>query len=612
MLRKGKTMNLLSRVFGNDLSHPRIYVPTLLVICLLILPLATENSYYHDVLVMMFFYAALAGSWNILGGFAGQISLGHTAFFGIGAYTSTLLYLNLNLSPWIGMFVGGGGALLAGLIIGIPCFRLKSHFFALATIAIASVMHILAVYFRGFTLGSAGLLIPFEEGYSQFMFKGKLPYVYISLVYLFIVLLVSFSIKRSKIGYYLMSLRENPDAAESLGIDILKYKLIAMSISVFFVAIGGTFYAQYLMFIDPETVFSFSVSIDMALFSIIGGLGTSLGPVIGAFVLTPIDVLLRGWLGPQYAGLNLLIYGVILIFTVTYFPKGIIELVYRKYNSVVDRLPGGVRRSSLVRDGAKQLKRFDTQAVTHSFPENRQILFSVDGLTRFFGGLAAVNCVSFDIKEGEVLGLLGPNGAGKTTIFNLISGFLKPDAGIVKFKGRDITGLRPPNKSCALRIGRTFQVVKPFQNMTILENIMVGAYSNYRDSKTAKNKAIAVMEFVGLTKYRDYLASSLTIADRKRLELARALATEPEFLLLDEVMAGLTPVETAEIIKLVKKISQKGIALLIIEHVMQAIMSLSDRIVVINYGEKIAEGVPIEIAKNKKVIEAYLGEEYVA
>ncbi len=605
-------MNFFSKGVLNNLSHPRIYTPTVIVLCLLILPLATENSFYHDVLIMMFFYAALAGAWNILGGFAGQVSLGHTAFFGIGAYTSTLLYLNFNLSPWIGMLIGGGLAILAGLIIGIPCFRLTSHFFALATIAIASVMHILTVYFRAFTQGSAGLLIPFHEGYAQFMFKGKLPYIYISFIYLAIVLFASVAIKRSRIGFYLMALREDPDAAESLGVGTLKYKLIAMSVSVFLVAIGGTFYAQYLMFIDPETVFSFSVSIDMALFSIIGGLGTILGPVIGAFVLTPIDVLLRGWLGPQFAGLNLLIYGVILVVAVTYFPQGMIALIYRKYNALVDRLPGGGRRLGFVEDQGDQLRAVNTQPVKQTISANNRILFSVDGLTRYFGGLSAVNDVCFDIKEGEILGLLGPNGAGKTTIFNLISGFLKPDAGTVRFKDRDITGLRPPHKSCALKIGRTFQVVKPFPKMTILENIMVGAFSRHRNMQNARDKAIEVMEFVGLEKYRDYMASSLTIANRKRLELARALATEPEFLLLDEVMAGLTPVESGDMIKLVKRISEKGIALLIIEHVMPAIMSLSDRIVVINYGKKIGEGVPLEISKDKKVIEAYLGEEYVA
>jgi len=241
----------------------------------------------------------------------------------------------------------------------------------------------------------------------------------------------------------------------------------------------------------------------------------------------------------------------------------------------------------------------------------RPILFEVKGLTKRFGGLIAVNNIDFKIKQGDILGLIGPNGAGKTTIFNLVSGFLVPDSGKVLFKGKDITNIKSPHKICTAKIGRTFQVVKPFQKMTVLENVMVGTFAVIMDRERAEKKARQLINFVGLNKCVDYLAENLTIAHRKKLELCRALATEPELLLLDEVMAGLNPKETEEIINLVRKISEQGVTLLVIEHIMQVIMTLSHQIVVLNYGKKIAEGIPKEISKNRKVIDAYLGEEYV-
>jgi len=584
-----------------------------LVLFLIVLPLIVKNPFYQDLLFMMFFYSVLAGAWNFIGGFAGQTSLGHTAFFGIGAYTSTLLYLNLGISPWIGMLAGAALAMLVSIAIAVPCFRLKSHFFALSTIAFAEVLRYLSTYFRGITKGSVGLLIPFNNGWPTFMFRNKIPYIYLTLTLMLIVVFVSYLIKISKPGYYLRALRENQDAAESLGVNTSLYKLIALLISVFFVALAGTFYAQYLLYIDPETVFTFSISISMALFSIIGGIGTVTGPILGAFILTPLDVMLRAWFGNQYFGINYIIYGIVLVVVVIYLPSGIISWIEKKYNLIIEKLLGGKLFSEKV---VKELV-FNQNEVM--FPKikleedinKRPILFEVKELTKRFGGLVAVNNVDFKIKQGDILGLIGPNGAGKTTIFNLVSGFLVPDSGKVLFKGKDITNIKPPHKICATKIGRTFQVVKPFQKMTVLENVMVGTFAVIMDRKRAEKKARQLVNFFGLNKCIDYLAENLTIADRKKLELCRVLATEPELLLLDEVMSGLNPKETEEIINLVRKISEQGITLLVIEHIMQVIMTLSNHIVVLNYGKKIAEGIPKEISKNRKVIDAYLGEEYV-
>ena len=235
--------------------------------------------------------------------------------------------------------------------------------------------------------------------------------------------------------------------------------------------------------------------------------------------------------------------------------------------------------------------------------------FQVDKLVKYFGGLAAVNGVSFEVSQGEIFGLIGPNGSGKTTTFNMISGYHRPTSGRVLFRGREIHRL-PTHKICRLGIGRTFQVVKPLGRMSVLDNVIAAAYSRVNSRREAHEHALETIRFCGMTPVQDQLAKSLPIAGRKRLEIARAMATRPELLLLDETAAGLNPTELLEAIVLIKKIRENGTTIIIIEHIMHVIMTISDRIHAINFGQTIAEGTPKEVAANKEVIEAYLGTDY--
>ncbi|AZU64458.1 hypothetical protein CHR53_26305 [Neobacillus mesonae] len=333
-----------SAPFLERISHPKMYVPLIGLLLLSIAPLMV-NQYYQNILNSIVLFAIAGVSWNIFGGYARQISLGHAVFFGIGAYTSTLLLTKFGISPWIGMFVGGLLSVLVGYIMGLSLMRLRGHYFAISTIVFSQVLLLIFTKYRQFTGGAEGLSVPFADSFWMLQFSNKLPYFYIFLVFLIGILLLVRKIENSRLGYYMIAMGQDDQAAKAVGINIPRVKHIALAISAFTMSIVGTLYAQYMYFIEPVAVFDIPLSVEFAMISIIGGLGTVMGPVIGAVIMKPfieIAISITNFLGfESVGGINYFLYGIILVIVVIVLPNGLIRPITRGYNKLLSVLPGG-------------------------------------------------------------------------------------------------------------------------------------------------------------------------------------------------------------------------------------------------------------------------------
>jgi len=562
------------------------------------LGLVVTNSYYQLMLTLVPIWAVLGLSWNLLSGYTGLVSFGHAAFFGLGAYTVTIALVQYDITPWLGIPLGMVVGTVAGVVIGYPTLRLRGHYFALSMLAYPMALLYVFVW-----LGYQEVSLPMKrEAPAYFMqFSGYRVYIALAVGLLVISLLISLAVERSRFGLSLLAIKQNEPAAEAAGIDTLAWKMRAIMLSGALAAAAGGLYAVVQLLVTPDSVFGMLTSAQALIVALFGGVGTLWGPLIGSAILIPLSETLQANLGDKIPGIQGVVYGIAIILVVVLAPEGIFWRV----------------RDWLRRPRAVGLGSVDPIAppIAAAAPEparpQRQPILTVSNLSKSFGGLRAVADANFTVGDGEILGIIGPNGAGKTTLFNLLNGFLPPNGGSVTFAGRELIGLKP-NRICRLGIGRTFQVVRAFVRLSVLDNVVVGAYAKKASDAEAVAAAAAALAQVGLTARAGALAGSLTNKELRLMELARALAGEPRLLLMDEPLAGLSSHEIEDMLEVIRALAAQGTTVVIIEHTMRAMVRLAERFIVLDHGAILATGQPGEIVKDESVIEAYLGKKWAA
>ena len=560
--------------------------------------LGMQSAYYQLVLTQVLLWAVLSLAWNILSGYSGYFSFGHAVFWGLGAYTVALGVIYLDLPPWLGIPLGGVIGGIAGAVIGYPTFRLRGHYFALAMLA-----YPLATLYVFQWLGYQEISLPMKRQapvlYMQF--TDPRAYVVLALGLLVIALAISLRVENSRFGMALLAIKQNEPAAEAAGIDTWRWKMRAIMLSGELAGMAGGLYAVVLLVVTPESVFGMLVSAQPLILALFGGVGSLWGPVIGAAVLVPLAEGLNGELGDVLPGIQGVVYGVAIIAIILCAPEGV---YWRLRDRFTKPRPAGIASA----EPAPSMP-LSATAPAARLEESGELLVLRD-IRISFGGLRALDGIDLIVREGSLHGIIGPNGAGKTTLFNVVNGFLTPDKGRISFGGASLAGLRP-NQVCRRGIGRTFQVVRAFPRMSVLENVIVGAFVGARDHVTAERMARTALDRVGLADRAAAIAGGLTTRELRLMELARALAPLPRLLLLDETLAGLGHEDLAGILGVIRQVREEGVTVLIIEHTMQAMVQLVGEFSVLDHGRLIAGGRPEDVVRDRRVIEAYLGRRWM-
>jgi branched-chain amino acid transport system permease protein len=637
----------------------------LLIIAAVMFPLYIDsNDADVDSMANAAAYATLALGLNIVVGFAGLLDLGYAAFFAIGAYTYGVLtayqlqppwssfwevfhtiglatpvpadigdgmVVHFTLSFWLALPLAAGVAAFFGVLFGAPTLRLRGDYLAIVTLGFGEIVPIVVRNWSDLTNGAAGLngiAAPHLFGWSFGV--NSVPYYYVAICMVAMLIFISIRLRDSRIGRAWMAIREDEIAAGAMGVDRTKFKLLAFAIGAAFGGMTGVFYVAKLQTATPE-MFGFPVSVMILVMVVFGGIGSVWGVVLGAFILQ----LLQSWwlqdltewthaLGrlvgssalqhAQFAEWIEMIFGLILVGMMLFRRQGLIPAVRPQKALTLEQQHAEVRRG-----GFTDLK---LQGLGGDVRTGAAAL-EIKGVTVRFGGLTALNKVDITVPNGSVVAVIGPNGSGKSTLFNAITGLVEAEAGSVRFRGEEMIGL-PPHEILAKGIARTFQNLRLFANLTVMDNALVSQHARLKtgvlrailrppstraEEKAAREWAMEVFAIFGnrLTPRTEQMVAGLSYANRRRIEIARALASRPRILLLDEPTAGMNPAETLELAEQIKSLNDLGLTVLLIEHKLDVVTRLADTVYVLDHGDVIASGRPDEVRKDEEVLRAYLG-----
>lgn len=613
-------------------------LPVILLAWALLMPFL--SSYHLNILLMVGIYSIVAIGLNLLMGNAGQVSLGNASFFGIGAYVSALLTTRLGIDFWLALPLSTIVAGISGYVVGFTSIRLRHAYLAMATVAFGVIFDVVVQEWTGVTGGVGGiggLPAPRLLGWE---IRSDLSYCYF--VWFFVLLVIVFvrNLVSSPAGLALHAIRENEMSARVAGIDVSSYKLRAFCLSALLAGLAGTLFAHHQRFVGPGS-FTVHVSLMLVTMVVVGGEGKVSGSLLGAALLTVLPDFLSviaklPVLNPTLRHIltdysyQLIAYGLLLLLFLFFMPRGLAGLLadLGRWLRAEQIGPGWAARVSLVSRAAEANSRDTLELIeTRLTPSHHSVdglLLRVEMVSKSFGGLRALDSVSFGVQRGAIHALIGPNGAGKTTLFNIISGVMRKDSGEVWLSQQRITSL-PPHHVQRVGIARTFQLSQPFGSLSVLENVMVGCGfpadggfvagglglpSSRRLSARTRERAERLLEFMGLERWTQELADNIPPGAQKALEIARALASSPSLILLDEPAAGLNRHEKEMLESVIMKVKTAGLTVLLIEHDLAVVMNLSDQVTVLNYGRKIAEGPPAQVRNNPLVISAYLGRSY--
>ncbi|MBS4214979.1 branched-chain amino acid ABC transporter ATP-binding protein/permease [Neobacillus rhizophilus] len=569
-----------------------------------VLPLFA-GDYYMRLISLIFIYIILAVGYNISAGFSGITSFAFAAHYGVGAYVSAVAITRYNMPFLVGLLAGALASGLVGLVVSLPASKVKHHYLALISIGLLEIVQQILNEWQWFTGGSGGMYIPSWDIFSISLNNFQKYYV-IFIIMLFCVVLQR-NLMKSRWGRDLIAIKNNEIAAAGVGINYSKYRIAGYFLSSILAGLAGSVYASFSGYLSPDT-FNFEFTVFILLMAVVGGEGTLSGPIIGAVFVTFIPMLFNA--APD---LKQIVFGALLVILPQVMPAGIAGTI-KKYFKEIDNNNYIVEKT--------EGNEFDIERNVIKNNSEIEDILVVKGLTKRFGGVTAVDGLDMTIKRGTVHSLIGPNGAGKSTTVNMITGIDKPSEGSITFNGKEITGDKFFNLT-KKGLSRTYQHVRLFNNLSVVENVAIGGRLFYsysiidsifrtrkmkKEERKSFHEAMEYLKIINLNDKANYDPESLSAGQQKLLELARALYMKPDLLVLDEPCAGLSETETMEFAKIIHKIRNAGISILMIEHHMDLVMEISDYITVIDYGKKIAEGDPASVNTNPVVKTAYLGE----